>query len=93
MEPIPCSNVCCIRFTTLQVGDMSSQLPKLLKDYQKALEEFDRASRALTTALVERNTQPDESLFIAEARARDAVVSSRLLLLGAMLGPSAKRPI
>jgi hypothetical protein len=72
---------------------MSSQLPKLLENYQKALEEFDRASRALTTALVDGDTQPDQSLFLAEARARDAVVSSRLLLLGAMLGRNARRPI
>jgi hypothetical protein len=54
--------------------------PALLQEYKAALEHFERASTALTAALVSRDTSADDlpPLFAAEASARDGVVLARM---------------
>jgi len=54
--------------------------PALLEQYKAALEHFERASAALTAALVDRDTSADDlpALFAAEASARDVVVLARM---------------
>ena len=57
--------------------------PALLQEYKAALEQFERASNALTTALVDPDTSADDLplLFAAEASARDGVGLSRMRLV------------
>jgi hypothetical protein len=57
--------------------------PVLLRDYEKAIAEFDRVSRALSTALVERNAADADvsTLVVAEERARETVVLLRMRLM------------
>ena len=59
--------------------------PALLSDYQATLEEFERVSKALTAALIDRDSATDDfpELFAAESRAREAVVLSRMRLVNA----------
>lgn len=59
--------------------------PALLSDYQATLEEFERVSKALTAALIDRESAAADlpALFAAESRARDAVVLSRMRLVNA----------
>jgi len=59
--------------------------PMLLTDYQSALDEFERVTRALTAALVDPNSAADDfsELFAAESRARHTVVLSRMRLVNA----------
>ena len=54
--------------------------PDLLAGYKEALQVFERSSKALTAALIDRSTSPDDLSirFAAEAAARDAVVLSRM---------------
>jgi hypothetical protein len=57
--------------------------PVLLRDYEKAIAEFDRVSRALTAALAERNAADADvgALAAAEERARETVVLLRMRLI------------
>jgi hypothetical protein len=57
--------------------------PVLLGDYETAIAEFDSVSRALTTALTERNASDDDlrELVVAEERARETVVLARMRLI------------
>ena len=82
--------------------------PALLRDYEGAIAEFDRVSRALTFVLAERNVSDDEvqALVVAEERARESVVLARMRLInlwresglepgeasGAMLAPPTGSP-
>ena len=52
----------------------------LLKEYKAALEHFERATTALTAALVDRDTSADDlpPLFAGEASARDRVILARM---------------
>jgi hypothetical protein len=68
--------------------------PVLLKDYEKAIAEFDSVSRALTAALVERNA-PDAdvgALVVAEERARETVILLRMRLMNLWRESGAQRP-
>jgi hypothetical protein len=67
--------------------------PMLLKDYEKAIGEFDSVSRALTAALVERNA-PDAdvaALVVAEERARETVILLRMRLMNLWRESGAQR--
>ena len=57
--------------------------PRLLSDYEAAIAEFEAVSRALTTALNERNASDDDfrELLLAEERARETVVLARMRLI------------
>ena len=57
--------------------------PALLRDYEGAIAEFERMSRALTAVLAERNASDDEvrGLVVAEERARERVVLARMRLI------------
>ena len=57
--------------------------PALLEAYTAALERFERATSALTAALIDRDTSADDlpPLFAAEASARDAVVLARVRIM------------
>jgi hypothetical protein len=57
--------------------------PSLLTDYEAAIAEFERASVELTAALAHRVTSRREfdSLLVAEARAREAVIVRRMRLI------------
>jgi hypothetical protein len=57
--------------------------PALLRDYEGAIGEFERVSRALTAVLAERNASDDEvrALVVAEERARERVVLARIRLI------------
>jgi hypothetical protein len=57
--------------------------PVLLRDYEKAIAEFESVSRALSTALVERNAADADvgALVVAEERARETVVLLRMRLM------------
>jgi hypothetical protein len=57
--------------------------PALLRDYEGAIAEFERVSRALTAVLAERNASDDEvhGLVAAEERARETVVLARMRLI------------
>jgi hypothetical protein len=57
--------------------------PALLRDYEGAIAEFERVSRALTAVLAERNASDDEvrALVVAEERARETVVLARIRLI------------
>jgi hypothetical protein len=57
----------------------------LLNDYQATLDEFERISKALTAALVDRDSATEDlpELFAAESRARDAVILARMRLVNA----------
>lgn len=57
--------------------------PVLLSDYKVALERFEQISRALTTALVNGDTEAAHELVATETLARDAVVAGRARLLDA----------
>jgi hypothetical protein len=65
--------------------DTDTDWPALLADYQAALEEFERTSRALTAALLHAPGPNGEgvALLAAETRARDAVVLTRMRLMNA----------
>jgi len=67
------------------VLDTDTDWPALLADYQAALEEFERTSRALTAALLHAPGPNGEgvALLAAETRARDAVVLTRMRLMNA----------
>jgi len=60
-----------------------SEWPALLRDYESAIAEFERVSRALTTSLNERNASNDDlrALVVAEERARETVVLARMRLI------------
>ena len=65
--------------------------PALMTAYEAAIEEFERASKALTTALL-RPGGPNgdrSALLAAEARARDGVVLTRMRLMNAWRDPDA----
>ena len=55
----------------------------LLRDYESAIAEFERVSRALTSSLNERNASNDDlrALVAAEERARETVVLARMRLI------------
>jgi hypothetical protein len=55
----------------------------LLLEYKRALTMFEKASNALTAALVDCDTSVDDfpPLFAAEASARDAVVLCRMRIV------------
>jgi hypothetical protein len=57
--------------------------PALLRDYEGAIGEFERVSRALTAVLAGRNASDDEvrGLVVAEERARETVVLARMRLI------------
>jgi len=57
--------------------------PGLLRDYESAIVEFERVSRALTGALTERNSTNDDvrALILAEENARETVVLARMRLI------------
>jgi hypothetical protein len=59
--------------------------PALLTDYEAALEEFERVTKALTAAMLAPGGPNDDhhSLLAAEAAARDAVVLTRMRLMSA----------
>jgi hypothetical protein len=61
--------------------------PTVLARYEAALEQFEQASKALTTALVDRGSGAEDfdALLAAEAVARDAVVLTRMRALNAWL--------
>jgi hypothetical protein len=72
----------CLRFSSGIMED-HPDWPALLKEYTAALEHFERASAALTAALLDRDTSTDDlpSLFAAEASARDHVALSRMRII------------
>ncbi len=57
--------------------------PALLADYETAVQEFAQVSRALTAALVDGKSSPEDvqALLAAEARTRDAVALMRMRLV------------
>jgi hypothetical protein len=57
--------------------------PSLLREYEGALEEFDRSSKALTAALVGRAVagQEFDALVAAEAKANEVVRLVRVRLI------------
>ena len=57
--------------------------PGLLADFRTALDAFERATAAITAALVERTRSPSElqSLIADEASAREAVTIARNRLM------------
>ena len=71
--------------------------PALLRAYETAIAEFESVSRALTTALMERNAGDNDlsALILAEERARETVVLARMRLInlwresGVEIGPGA----
>ena len=65
------------------ISAANPEWPALLRDYEGAIAEFDRVSRALTAILAERNASDDEvrSLVVAEERARESVVLARMRLI------------
>jgi len=65
------------------ISATNPEWPALLRDYEGAIAEFDRVSRALTAILAERNASDDEvrSLVVAEERARESVVLARMRLI------------
>ena len=60
-----------------------SEWPVLLREYESAIAEFERMSRALTSALTERSATDDDfrALLDAEERARETVVLARMRLI------------
>ena len=61
----------------------NAEWPALLRDYEGAIAEFERVSRALMAVLAERNASDDEvrGLVVAEERARETVVLARMRLI------------
>jgi len=59
--------------------------PALLTDYEAALDEFERTSKALTAALLQPGGPNGDrsALLAAEASARDVVVLTRMRLMNA----------
>jgi hypothetical protein len=57
--------------------------PALLRGYETAIVQFEAVSRALTTALMERNGGDNDlsALVLAEERARETVVLARMRLI------------
>jgi hypothetical protein len=57
--------------------------PELLRGYEAAIAEFESVSRALTTALMERNAGDNDlrALVLEEERARETVVLARMRLI------------
>jgi hypothetical protein len=74
-----------LRVTARGIMEGNPDWPALLTDYQTALEEFERVTKAVTAALVDRNSAAETfpELFAAESRARDAVILSRMRLVNA----------
>ena len=71
----------CVCLSWLQLGAIVEDhpdWPALLQEYKAALEHFERASTALTAALIDRDTDDLPPLFAAEASARDGVVLARM---------------
>jgi hypothetical protein len=64
---------------------MGADWPVLLLEYQRALVDFERVTRALTAALVYRDSDPEHfpHLFAAETQARDVVTLTRMRLVNA----------
>jgi hypothetical protein len=60
--------------------DIDPDWPTALADYQDALGAFERASKALTAALIDRSTSPGDLAvrLAAEASARNTVVLLRM---------------
>ena len=60
-----------------------SEWPVLLREYESAIAEFERMSRALTSALTGRSATDDDfrALVAAEERARETVVLARMRLI------------
>ena len=59
--------------------------PALLDAYASALEEFERVTKALTAALIDRDSYAEDllPLFAAESTAREAVMLHRVRLMNA----------
>jgi len=57
--------------------------PRLLRDYEAAIAEFDGASRAVTALLTDHSETDNNfrALLAAEERARDRVVLARMRLI------------
>jgi hypothetical protein len=64
---------------------MGADWPALLSDYEAALAQFQRVTEALTRALVDLDSTPEDfrGLFAAEERARDTVLLTRTRLVNA----------
>jgi hypothetical protein len=60
-----------------------SEWPVLLREYESAIAEFERMSRALTSALTGRSATDEDfrALVVAEERARETVVLARMRLI------------
>ena len=65
------------------MGAPDPEWPRLLRDYEAAIAEFDGASRAVTALLADRSENDDNfrALLAAEERARDRVVLARMRLI------------
>jgi hypothetical protein len=65
------------------ISAANPEWPALLRDYEGAIAEFDRVSRALTAVLAERNALDEDvrGLVVAEERARETVVLARMRLI------------
>ena len=75
-------------FSGLQLGGImegNPDWPALLTAHLGALQEFERITKALTAAVIERNAAPADlrQLFAAESMARYAVILSRIRLVNA----------
>ena len=86
MEPsLGTKRVC---FSWLQLGGVmegNPDWPALLTAHLGALQEFERITKALTTAVIERNSAAADlrQLFAAESMARYAVILTRIRLVNA----------
>jgi hypothetical protein len=65
------------------MSPVESEWPVLLREYESAIAEFDRVSRALTSVLAGRSATDDDfrALVVAEERARETVVLARMRLI------------
>jgi len=65
------------------MSPVDPEWPALLRGYEAAIAEFESVSRALTTALMERNAADSDlrELVLAEERARETVVLARMRLI------------
>jgi hypothetical protein len=75
-------------FSGLQLGGImegNPDWPALLTAHLGALQEFERITKALTAAVIERNAAAADlrQLFAAESMARYAVILSRIRLVNA----------
>ena len=65
--------------------DGSPDWPALMTAHLAALQDFERITKALTAAVIDRNSAPADlrELFTAESMARYAVILSRIRLVNA----------